>query len=76
MHVIVRVLHVLAQYRAFRTTLVELGRQSDEQLHGLGIDRADVARIAYERAERLPSSAGCSGHAAPTWPPTMAAVAR
>ncbi|HMR29337.1 MAG TPA: DUF1127 domain-containing protein [Geminicoccaceae bacterium] len=72
MSVIEHILHVLAQYRAFATTLAELGRHSDAQLGRLGIERADVTRIAYERAERLTPPPSGADRAVPTWPPTVA----
>ena len=72
MHVIEPILHVLAQYRAFRNALTELSRTSNETLSRLGIDRADVARIAYERAERLSTPPVAADRAYPTWPPTVA----
>ena len=40
------------QYRAFHATLAELERCSDRQLSDIGIARHDVARVAYEAAER------------------------
>lgn len=76
MHVIGQILHVLAQYRAFVSALAELGRHSDEKLGRLGIDRADVTRIAYERAERLPPPSSGQARAHPTWPPTVVATPR
>ncbi len=40
------------QYRAFQASLTELESYSDRELRDLGITRADMARIAYEEAER------------------------
>ena len=38
--------------REFRTVLAELGTYSDRELAELGLGRGDVARVAYEEAER------------------------
>ncbi len=75
MYVIDRILHVLARYRTFRVGLADLGRRSDAQLAAIGIDRGDVVRIAYERAECLPAPEGGGARPAPTWPPTVATTA-
>ena len=40
------------QYRAFQAALAELDSYSDRELSDLGIARHDIARIAYEEAER------------------------
>ena len=40
------------QYRAFHASLAELNGYSDRELSDLGIARHDIARIAYEEAER------------------------
>jgi uncharacterized protein YjiS (DUF1127 family) len=40
------------QYRAFQAALAELNGYSDRELSDLGIARHDIARIAYEEAER------------------------
>lgn len=58
--------------REFRTVLTELSAYSDRELTDLGLGRGDVARVAYEEAERRigapqnhgaePSQAGwCAG---------------
>jgi uncharacterized protein YjiS (DUF1127 family) len=38
--------------REFRATLRELAAYSDRELAELGLGRGDVARVAYEEAER------------------------
>jgi uncharacterized protein YjiS (DUF1127 family) len=38
--------------REFRTVLGELAAYSDRELADLGLGRGDVARVAYEEAER------------------------
>ncbi|MGD9511308.1 MAG: DUF1127 domain-containing protein [Geminicoccaceae bacterium] len=38
--------------REFRTVLAELSAYSDRELTDLGLGRGDVARVAYEEAER------------------------
>jgi uncharacterized protein YjiS (DUF1127 family) len=53
---------VLAQYREFRAVSAKLARHTDRELRDMGIDRSDIARVAYQEAERhmvtpAPSSA-------------------
>jgi uncharacterized protein YjiS (DUF1127 family) len=43
---------VWAQHREFRAVYAELNGYSDRQLAELGLSRSDVARVAYEEAER------------------------
>lgn len=38
--------------REFRAVLTELAAYSDRELSELGLGRGDVARVAYEEAER------------------------
>jgi uncharacterized protein YjiS (DUF1127 family) len=45
-------LHVWAQHREFRAVFAKLARLSDRELRDRGIDRGDIARIAYDEAER------------------------
>ena len=45
-------LRVWAQHREFRAVLAELNGRSDHELEELGLARGDIARIAYEEAER------------------------
>ena len=45
-------LHVWAQHREFRAVFAKLARLSDRELRDMGIDRGDIARIAYQEAER------------------------
>ena len=45
-------LRVWAQHREFRAVFAELDRHSDRELCDMGIDRSDIARIAYQEAER------------------------
>ena len=45
-------LSVWAQRREFRTAYAELARHTDRELRDMGIDRGDIARIAYQEAER------------------------
>jgi uncharacterized protein YjiS (DUF1127 family) len=46
------ILSVWAMHREFRAVLAELDSYSDRELADLGVGRADVARLAYEEAER------------------------
>jgi uncharacterized protein YjiS (DUF1127 family) len=43
---------VWAMHREFRAVLAELNGYSDRELADLGVSRADVARLAYDEAER------------------------
>ena len=45
-------LRVWALHREFRAVLAELNSYSDRELAELGLGRGDVARVAYEEAER------------------------
>ena len=45
-------LSVWAQHREFRAVFAKLARLSDRELRDMGIDRSDIARIAYQEAER------------------------
>ena len=45
-------LRVWAMHREFRAVLAELDSYSDRELADLGVGRGDVARVAYEEAER------------------------
>jgi uncharacterized protein YjiS (DUF1127 family) len=40
------------QYRTFHASRAELERCSDRQLSDIGVARHDIARVAYEEAER------------------------
>jgi uncharacterized protein YjiS (DUF1127 family) len=52
MNLLMNTLRVWAMHREFRAALVELNGHSDRELAGLGLARADIARVAYEEAER------------------------
>ncbi len=39
-------------WRKYRQTVSELGRMSNRDLHDLGIDRADIQRVAREAIAR------------------------
>ena len=62
-------LRVWAMHREFRAVLAELNSYSDRELADLGVGRADVARLAYEEAERRivtpPATSRDEGPAAP-----------
>jgi uncharacterized protein YjiS (DUF1127 family) len=45
-------LRVWAQEREFRAVFAELAGHTDRELRDMGIDRSDIARIAYDEAER------------------------
>ena len=44
--------HLEAEIEEFRAVLKDLQGYSDRELTELGISRADIARVAYEEAER------------------------
>ena len=46
------ILSAWALHREFRAVLAELDGYSDRELSELGLARGDVARVAYEEAER------------------------
>ena len=52
MNVLNHALHVWAQHREFRAAYAELARHTERELRDMGIDRGDIARIAYQEAER------------------------
>ena len=64
--------------REFRTVLSELAAYSDHELTGLGLSRGDVARVAYEEAERriLAPRADGSKPAQAGWYPGVLPAAR
>lgn len=37
-----------SNWRKYRQTVTELGRMSTRELHDLGIDRADIRRVARD----------------------------
>jgi uncharacterized protein YjiS (DUF1127 family) len=52
MNVLNHALSVWAQHREFRAVYAELARHSDRELRDMGIEHGDIARIAYQEAER------------------------
>ena len=61
-------LRVWAMHREFRAVLAELDSYSDRELADLGVGRADVARLAYEEAERrIMTPPATSRAGAPAW---------
>ena len=61
-------LRVWALHREFRAVLAELDSYSDRELADLGVGRADVARLAYEEAERRVATPLAPSRAeAPAW---------
>lgn len=45
-------LRIWAMHREFRAVLADLKSRSDRELSELGLTRGDIARVAYEEAER------------------------
>ena len=52
MNLINDTLQIWAMHREFRSVLAELSNYSDRELTELGLGRGDLARVAYEEAER------------------------
>jgi uncharacterized protein YjiS (DUF1127 family) len=46
------ILRLWAQHREFRALYAELARHSDRELRDMGLERDDLARLAYAEAER------------------------
>jgi uncharacterized protein YjiS (DUF1127 family) len=68
MNLLLNTLRVWAMHREFRAALVELNGHSDRKLAELGIIRGDIARVAYEEAERRVVMPAASDSApAPVW---------
>jgi uncharacterized protein YjiS (DUF1127 family) len=51
-NVLTRARSIWAQYRAFRAVCAKLARHTDRELRDMGIDQGNIARIAYQEAER------------------------
>ena len=61
MRLLTTIATTLAQYHQFNATLRELNARSDRELADMGVDRGDIARLAWQEAERrfpLPAEAG------------------
>lgn len=50
--IIMNVARSFNNWRKYRQTVSELGRMSNRDLHDLGIDRADIQRVAREAVAR------------------------
>jgi uncharacterized protein YjiS (DUF1127 family) len=50
--VLANIVRFLRQWRAYDTSLRELSRLGDRELADIGITRSDIARIAWENAEK------------------------
>jgi uncharacterized protein YjiS (DUF1127 family) len=71
-------MRIWAMHREFRSVLAELAHHSDRELRELGIGRGDIARVAYEEAERriVTPAAARNDRAEATWPAIVAAPGR
>ncbi len=58
-------LRVWAQHREFQAVLAELNSRSDAELAEMGLERGDIARVAYEEAERRIVTPALSGAEVP-----------
>ena len=65
MNVLNHALHVWAQHREFRAAYAELARHTERELRDMGIDRGDIAQIAYQEAERRIVTPAASSTPAP-----------
>lgn len=66
MRLLATIATTLAQYHQFNATLRELNAHSDRELDDMGLDRGNVARLAWQEAERrfpLPEVADDVGYA-------------
>ena len=73
MELLKNILLVARQYREFRAALAELNGRPERELALRGIGRGDIARVAYETAERRVTVPADS---APAWPNGALAGAR
>ena len=69
MNLLDNILLAWAQHRAFRAAYAKLGRLSDRDLRDRGLARGDLARLAYEQAERrvAPPAPNRARHPVPAW---------
>ena len=67
---------IWATHREFRTVLRELGQYTDRELSELGIGRGDLARIAYEEAERRIGASAPASDGLGLWSRTELAASR
>ena len=68
MNLLKTTLRVWAMHREFRAMLTELNGHSDRKLSELGLTRGDIARVAYEEAERrIVTPAASDGAPTPVW---------
>lgn len=70
-------IRMVRQHREFRAALGELNDYTDRELHELGIARGDIARVAYDEAERRMATAPASVRPDPAaWPQAELASGR
>ena len=65
MNLLQNILRLWAQHRAFRAVYAELARHSDRELRDMGLERGDLARLAYAEAERRSVTPAASRAEAP-----------
>jgi uncharacterized protein YjiS (DUF1127 family) len=61
MNLLKQIGHVWIQHREFQAALASLKRLSDRELSDLGLARGDIARAAFEEAERRAAAFARSG---------------
>ena len=62
MHLLRNIMLMVRQHREFRAALAELNDHTDRELSELGIARGDIARVAYEEAERRMATASARAY--------------
>ena len=52
--ILANLVRFLRQWRAYDVSLRELSRLGDRELADIGVSRSEIARIAWENAEKAP----------------------
>jgi uncharacterized protein YjiS (DUF1127 family) len=78
MNLLNETMRIWAMHREFRSVLSELTHYSDRELSELGIGRGDIARVAYEEAERriVTPAVAATETSADSWPTPAALPTR
>jgi uncharacterized protein YjiS (DUF1127 family) len=76
MDVLKETYRIWAMHREFRRVLRELAAYTDRELTELGLGRGDLARVAYEEAERRIGTPGMAPAASDAWHGPVAAASR
>jgi uncharacterized protein YjiS (DUF1127 family) len=76
MNVLNETYRIWAMHREFRHVLRELASYSDRELTELGLGRGDLARVAYEEAERRIGTPSRAAELPGEWQGPVAAASR